>query len=135
MTGCGYLFSYFCLSYLMNTMRLILISLLIFMFVRVVGQPMARPSQMEIQSLPQWAREMYGENPNILQVDSLYRAWYSIHTFEKNYHTQYYKIWRHHYAPWMDRMGDIRKDLRPKVGQIKQSDKFHKTQSQEILLV
>lgn len=82
-----------------NKMRTILIWLLCFMMGRMAAQPIARPSQTEIQSLPQWAQEMYGENPNILRVDSLYRAWYSLHTFEKDYHTQYYKIWRHHNAP------------------------------------
>ena len=130
MPECGVPFLYFCLSFLMNTMRITLIWLLIFMCVRAVAQPLARPSQTEIQSLPQWAKEMYGESPNILRVDSLYRTWYAAHTFEKNYHTQYYKIWRHHNAPWMDSRGNIRKDLKPAVGQTKSSVSYHKTQSQ-----
>lgn len=32
--------------------------------------------------------------------------------------------------PRMDRMGNIRKELRPKAGQIKSSTQLHKTQSQ-----
>lgn len=111
-------------------MRITWSCFLLFLIIRLGAQPLTRPSQAEIQTLPQWAREMYGDSPNIHRVDSLYTEWYAQHTFEKNYHTQYYKIWRYHNAPWISPNGEIRKDLRPGVGSKKASGQANKTQSQ-----
>jgi PKD repeat protein/photosystem II stability/assembly factor-like uncharacterized protein len=58
------------------------------------AQQLNKPSPAIIETLPLWAQTMYSENPNVFVVDSLYQAWYSIHQFEKNYNTQYYKTWR-----------------------------------------
>jgi hypothetical protein len=57
------------------------------------GQNMQKPSAYEIQSLPTWAKMMYGEQPNLFEVSKLYTQYYNDHPFEKNYHTQYYKRW------------------------------------------
>ena len=43
--------------------------------------------------LPDWAVMMYGNEPNVHQVKSLYENYYATHEFEKNEHTQYYKRW------------------------------------------
>lgn len=46
------------------------------------------------KNAPNWAKEMYGENPNVDEVDKLYKDYYKINPYEKSYHTQYYKRWR-----------------------------------------
>jgi len=58
------------------------------------SQNLQKPSPSEIQSLPLWAQRMYGENPNVWEVDSLYRSYFKNEAFQKSYHTQYYKRWR-----------------------------------------
>lgn len=58
------------------------------------AQILQKPSQAEINTLPEWAQLMYANSPNVFEVDQAYRAYYSSHLFEKNYHTQYYKRWR-----------------------------------------
>lgn len=55
---------------------------------------MLPPSDYEISQSPDWAQAMYAADPNVIEVDSLYRTYFSEHTFEKSYHTQYYKRWR-----------------------------------------
>ena len=72
-----------------------LISLLLFVSSSVVfGQNLSKPSVAEISILPEWAQKMYGDNPSVFEVDQLYKIYYRIHEFQKNYHTQYYKRWR-----------------------------------------
>lgn len=55
---------------------------------------MDRPSNADIRVAPDWAQEMYAADPNVLEVDRLYKAWFRAQPFEKSYHTQYYKRWR-----------------------------------------
>jgi len=57
------------------------------------GQQMHKPSSSEIAGLPQWAQLMYAEYPNVFEVSQAYQNYYRTHTFEKSYHTQYYKRW------------------------------------------
>jgi len=52
-----------------------------------------KPSPASIASAPVWAQAMYVDNPNVHQVDHLYKAYYRQHNFKKSYHTQYYKRW------------------------------------------
>ncbi|MCA6362009.1 MAG: PKD domain-containing protein [Bacteroidetes bacterium] len=73
----------------------------------VNAQEIYPPSPAVIQTLPPWAQAMYGSNPNVYEVDSLYNAWYSAHPFEKDYHTQYYRIWRLKAANHTDNQGYI----------------------------
>ncbi|MFN0203582.1 MAG: WD40/YVTN/BNR-like repeat-containing protein, partial [Bacteroidia bacterium] len=40
---------------------------------------------------PDWAKYMYSEQPNLLQLEEMYLAYYENHSFEKNIHTQNYK--------------------------------------------
>lgn len=44
-------------------------------------------------TIPHWAQLMYTESPDPEQVVKEYKAYYKIHTFVKNQHTQYYKRW------------------------------------------
>jgi len=67
---------------------------MIFLSLGMHAQVMYKPSDAEIKTLPSWAQLMYSDNPNVFTVDSLYKAYFSSHTFVKSYHTQYYKRWR-----------------------------------------
>lgn len=60
----------------------------------VFSQKVHWPSDHEISTAPEWAQEMYSENPNVFEVDRDYSEYYKTNTFKKNYHTQYYKKWR-----------------------------------------
>lgn len=55
------------------------------------AQQMPKPSAHEISTLPAWAKLMYADHPNIFELRNAYEAFYVLHPFEKNYHTQYYK--------------------------------------------
>ncbi|MFN5459769.1 MAG: T9SS type A sorting domain-containing protein [Bacteroidota bacterium] len=69
------------------------------------SQNFYKPSANEISSLPSWAQLMYGDSPNLKQVENEYNLWYSNHPFEKNYHTQYYKRWQRFNAHNLDENG------------------------------
>ncbi len=71
------------------------------------AQQMQKPSATTIAELPQWAQLMYSENPNVYQVSQAYQDYYRTHTFEKNYHTQYYKRWMRHNQYFTDEFGFI----------------------------
>lgn len=58
-------------------------------------------------ALPHWAQLMYGDNPNVRVVDSLFDLYYNEYDFEKSYHTQYYKRWRRQVAPFVDQLGFV----------------------------
>ncbi|MFM7005740.1 MAG: T9SS type A sorting domain-containing protein [Flavobacteriales bacterium] len=73
----------------------------------LLAQQMQRPSQTEIQSLPTWAQLMYSENPNVTEVQNAYQDYYRAHTFEKTYHTQYYKRWIRQNQYFIDEQGFI----------------------------
>lgn len=84
------------------------------------AQNYKKPSSYEIAHLPEWAQVMYSEQPNVYQVDALYRAYYRTHEFEKTYHTQYYKRWRRATLPYLNEAGFIEK---PSVEEQLQMDK------------
>lgn len=71
------------------------------------AQQMQKPSTTAIAELPQWAQLMYSENPNVYQVSQAYQDYYRTHTFEKNYHTQYYKRWMRQNQYFTDELGFI----------------------------
>lgn len=71
------------------------------------SQNMKKPSLYEIQTLPTWAQKMYGENPNVLEVNLLYTKYYAEHPFEKSYHTQYFKRWIRSNEPFVNDLGYI----------------------------
>lgn len=85
----SFIFSFLLFTYLGNT------------------QNFYKPSSSEIASLPNWAQEMYSETPNVFKTDSLYKSYYANHSFEKTYHTQYYKRWKKTVAKNPDQNGNI----------------------------
>ena len=70
-------------------------------------QEMFKPSEVEISNLPHWAQLMYGENPNVFEVDQAYQAYYTTHLFQKTYHTQYYKRWRRSAELYVQENGEV----------------------------
>lgn len=54
---------------------------------------------------PTWAKLMYSKNPNVNTIDNLYRAYFETHSYEKSYHTQYYKRWRRAINPFLNDEG------------------------------
>ncbi|MFZ9612409.1 MAG: hypothetical protein ACO29Q_03930, partial [Crocinitomicaceae bacterium] len=71
------------------------------------GQNLKKPSVNEVAQLPEWAQLMYSEQPNVYEVDALYKAYFRTHEFEKSYHTQYYKRWRKAALPYLTDAGFI----------------------------
>ncbi|MCC6282636.1 MAG: hypothetical protein IT262_18680, partial [Saprospiraceae bacterium] len=59
-------------------------------------------------SLPDWVRAMYAPDPNLPEVERLYKAYYQTHTFEKTQHTQYFKRWVKNNRPYVNTEGLIR---------------------------
>jgi photosystem II stability/assembly factor-like uncharacterized protein len=72
------------------------------------AQNMYKPSPAEISTLPEWAQKMYGDNPNLFEIELLYNEFYRTHSFEKSYHTQYFKRWKRSVAEFADETGFIR---------------------------
>lgn len=72
-----------------------------------LGQVLQKPSTFEISQLPEWAKEMYSERPNVYKVDSLITLYYRNHPFEKSYHTQFYKRWRRSISNLIDDEGEV----------------------------
>lgn len=60
------------------------------------AQTLYPPYYREDMPLPDWVHEMMSENPNVFRAQSMYRAYYDAHPFEKNNFTQYYKKWMHY---------------------------------------
>ncbi|MFM2286266.1 MAG: hypothetical protein RLZZ543_1763 [Bacteroidota bacterium] len=58
-------------------------------------------------SIPAWAQLMYSEQPNVLEVERLYKAYYREHPFRQNNYTRYYKRWRRYVTPYMNDDGSI----------------------------
>ncbi|MBC8046899.1 MAG: hypothetical protein H7Y00_08900, partial [Fimbriimonadaceae bacterium] len=66
-----------------------------------------KPADYQIAEAPLWAKKMYSDNPDVFEVDKLYREYYDEHVFEKNYHTQYYKRWRRFVAEYINENGFV----------------------------
>ena len=56
---------------------------------------------------PEWASLMYQDNPNVNEVDALYRTFYQSHPFVKNVHSQNYKFWKKAIASKVNSQGFI----------------------------
>ena len=76
-------------------------------FSSLEAQQLKKPSPVEIQSLPLWAQKMYGEHPNVYEIDALYTNYFKTTKYVKSYHTQYYKRWRKSIASSIDDQGFI----------------------------
>lgn len=56
---------------------------------------------------PDWAIEMYKQNPNVLAVDALRDTYCNSHPFTKNIHTQNYRHWRVQVEPYLQADGTL----------------------------
>ena len=88
------------------TMKYPLLAIVFFLNLGTI-QSQQKPSQSEIATLPEWAREMYSDYPNAFKVDSLFRTYYSEVPFKKSFHSQYYKRWRRGIANFIDYEGEV----------------------------
>ena len=57
---------------------------------------------------PNWARLMYSDNPNVGEVEYLFKEYYMNNKFIKNIHTQNHKHWILMVAPLLDQDGFIK---------------------------
>ncbi|MEZ4951323.1 MAG: hypothetical protein R2784_18340 [Saprospiraceae bacterium] len=60
------------------------------------------------ENVPEWAKMMYEENPNVWLVEKAYLAYYKEHPFEKTIHTQFYKKWRRVVEPYVQQDGFLK---------------------------
>jgi photosystem II stability/assembly factor-like uncharacterized protein len=89
-------------------MKVFLTAALFLFFVQSMNaQNMYKPSDYEINNSPDWVKKMYVDNPNVFEVDSLYKLYYKTHEFIKTYHTQYYKKWRKQILYNIDDFGNL----------------------------
>ncbi len=51
------------------------------------------PYSSKSKDLPRWVQIMYSENPNLIDLENEYEAFYKANPFVKNKYTQYYKRW------------------------------------------
>ena len=72
-------------------------------------------------SLPLWVRRMYSADPNLYEVEALFKEYYSQNVFVKNQHTQYYKRWKRKIAPWVNSDGLIRPLSKPELDKINEN--------------
>ncbi len=75
--------------------------------VHCFSQKMSIASSYEQEIAPLWAQKMYSANPNVFEVDNLYRSYYNSHNFVKSFHTQYYKRWRRRVDDFIDLAGFV----------------------------
>lgn len=59
-------------------------------------------------STPEWAKLMYSENPNVPEVEDMYKMYYKENTFVKTIHTQNHKHWIKIVEPLLDQNGYIK---------------------------
>jgi PKD repeat protein/photosystem II stability/assembly factor-like uncharacterized protein len=69
------------------------------------SQPFDKVTPVSGETIPSWAIEMYGDHPNIWEVDDKYRIWRQNHPAEKTTYTQYYKKWRRAVEPYINNQG------------------------------
>jgi len=90
-------------------MRFLLLRTLCFLFISNVSFSQKFEPQINPQdpAIPTWAKEMYRENPNVLEVDRLFKAYYKEHPFKQNNYTRYYKRWRRYVSQFLNDDGSI----------------------------
>lgn len=95
----------------MNYFKKLSIILLLFFNVSIYAQksylresPYSNSNDL---NLPDWAKEMYKPQANLLEVKNLYDNYYKTHPFIKNEHTQYYKRWVHTIQNMVDESGVV----------------------------
>ena len=66
---------------------------------------------------PAWAKLMYSENPNVNEVDQLYKDYFKSVKYTKSYHTQYYKRWRRSINPFLNNEGFVDSSKKTKAAE------------------
>ncbi len=74
----------------------------------VYSQLTLKPFDLADESLPKWAKEMYGDDPNVFEVDEGFEKYMEANKEQKNRHTAYYFHWRKYVAPYIQQNGKIR---------------------------
>ena len=72
------------------------------------GQDAFRPLRANDPALPEWARMMYGPDPDVRAVEEAYSAHYRTHPFARTVHTQHYKLWLNRVRGSVDAHGHVR---------------------------
>jgi len=75
-------------------MKFYLFILFLFIWQTTFCQMNYRPSAQELAQQPLWVNKMFENQPNVFEIDSLYRNYYRTHPFTKSFYTQFYKRWR-----------------------------------------
>ena len=88
--------------------KVLLVIILSVAAIGISAQNMYKPSAYEISKAPEWAKEMYKENPDCFKVEKMYSEYYSNNDFIKTYHTQYYKRWKKLIEPYINEDGSFR---------------------------
>lgn len=57
------------------------------------------------EALPEWAIKMYGNHPNVWEIDDAYRIWRRTNPDVKTTYSQYYKKWRRGIDPYINSQG------------------------------
>ena len=68
---------------------------------------------------PKWVKLMYSDNPNVGEVEDLYRQYYKVNKFVKTIHTQNHKHWIRKVEPLLDQNGFIKQ-----LNQSEEDNKF-----------
>ena len=83
------------------------------------------------EDTPEWARLMYSENPNVGEVENLYKQYYKANEFVKTIHTQNHKHWIRLVELLLDRDGFIKQPTREEEDRKYQILKNNYEQQQE----
>src|SRR6186713_249742 len=90
-------------------MRILCFLLLLILPIISYSQQLHKVAPAAGESLPGWAIKMYGDHPNVWEVDDEYRAWRKTNADLKTTYTQYYKKWRRAAEPIINTQGFIQK--------------------------
>lgn len=98
-----------------------------FMAYSLLGQAPTNQKSQTYQNAPAWAKLMYAERPNIDEVDRLYWEYYNTHSFQKSFHTQFYRRWRRAVDPFIGEDGFIEESKKLGLHQFvqKRKDRYH----------
>ena len=59
------------------------------------------------KNAPEWAKQMFSENPNVFLIDQLYYENFQTNAYKKTVYTQYYKHWRRGIDVYLNNDGKI----------------------------
>ena len=59
------------------------------------------------KNAPEWAKLMFSENPDVIEIDQLYYEYFRTNAYKKSTYTQYYKHWRRGIDVYLDKNGKI----------------------------